>query len=247
MLINGMSPEKYNAKQWRVTIGPSALKNSTTWEEGATAPFFQTPFVGAKTIKVVMMVKGNSREEISMNCDGIVRECLAESVILKLDGYDETEFIVSITKYSIDEKSIGKWSLLTLEFTGITCSEVKTVVFDTRNSTMIEGAITNNWITCPCEIKISKIPVDTNYREITIHINGFGYKENKVVINNGIYGQDTVIINQDGVRYGAGNVIPSNTINKLPALFNGENGIFIYDEEYREKYEVEIKYREIYP
>lgn len=116
MKINNWDIAEANAKQWNVTIGNHSVTGASEWVRGSPNPFLCKNDIGFKPIKIVLLVKGNGREEILRNKSEILSKFL-EPVELELDNF-ENKFRAVLTKHQTDEKSMKRWHTLTLELSG---------------------------------------------------------------------------------------------------------------------------------
>ena len=114
MLIGTWNNQNAGAKQWRVTVGSHQISNNSEWTAGSPIPSYTQSILGFKTLKTVLLVKGEGREEILGQCSDILAKCL-EPVELTLDHF-EHKFFGALKKSSMEETSEGRWNLLTLEW-----------------------------------------------------------------------------------------------------------------------------------
>ena len=117
MRINGSDIALYQARQLRVTIGHQEIKNNHSWAPGSGVPYFAPNQYGFKRFQVVLMVKGEGREEIKLNCSRIL-SLIQGKTKLELDGFQTTFVGVLSAAPTREERSRKKWHTLTLDFDG---------------------------------------------------------------------------------------------------------------------------------
>ena len=89
MKINETDIELYQARQRRVNISHMEVKNQSEWAPGSGVPYFASNQYGFKHLQVVLMVKGQDREDIKLNCSKIL-SLIRGKTKLKLDGFGTT-------------------------------------------------------------------------------------------------------------------------------------------------------------
>lgn len=116
MRIDGEDIEKYGARQQNVTMGYSDLSNGSEWNTGNLIPLILPSEVGFKTIKVSVILKGESREKIWENGRKLVTSLIQPSVV-ELTGFSNYFYVV-LKNAQQAEKSIQRWHKATLELKG---------------------------------------------------------------------------------------------------------------------------------
>lgn len=191
MRIGTFDIASVGAKQWNVTFGYSSISNQSKWDTNAVSPMLVNSTYGFKPLKVVILVKGRSREEIVTKVSKIISNCMEYSEI-ELDGY-EHHFIGVLKKHSVSEKSKDRWHDLTLEFD---CYEVGEWV--EVSQARCESLTINNSgnIRCPAEVRIKPTA-----SVASLNVDGFGKRitiqnlvRNAEVVIDGISG----LVNEDG-------------------------------------------------
>lgn len=115
MRINGTDIELYKARQLRVNIGHAEVKNNHYWAPGSGVPYFARNQYAFKRLQIVLMVKGDSREDIKGNCSKIL-SLIRGKTTLELDGFSTTFVGVLSSTPAREERSREHWHNLTLEF-----------------------------------------------------------------------------------------------------------------------------------
>lgn len=122
MKINEWDIKNANAQQWKITFSPSTFENNSVWDAGSLTPAFLPSDIGKKTIKIVMMVRGSSRETILNNISAILSHLL-EPAELYLDNYSggtyNHTFYGVMTKSTTSEFVQDRVHKLTIEFMAI--------------------------------------------------------------------------------------------------------------------------------
>lgn len=150
MKIDNFNISECKAKQWNVTMEHNEIKNDSEWVRGSPVPAFFKNTIGFKPCKVVVLVKGKSRDEILENRSNILSRLL-EPVILTLDGIDH-KFYGILTKHSITEDSIQRFHRLTLEFSGY---EMDDEILNSFSSTTTFTVENPGNITTPAVLEIT--------------------------------------------------------------------------------------------
>ena len=63
MKINNVDISNYDARQARITVGHHDWTLNADWLPGAVLPMYGVSAMSAKALKVVINIKGNSRED----------------------------------------------------------------------------------------------------------------------------------------------------------------------------------------
>lgn len=117
MRINGTDIERFEAKQLRISFGQMELTNQSAWAVGSAVPYFAQNTYGFKRLTVVLMVRGDDREEIKRNCSKILA-LIHGRTELELDAFD-TFFVGALASTPTrEEKTRDRWHDLTMEFVG---------------------------------------------------------------------------------------------------------------------------------
>lgn len=118
MTVNGVDISIYHARQSNVTPGKRSLSNASEWGDGAPAPILISPEFGLKSYKIVLVVYGDTREELWERISGVL-SLFTRYAEVKLDGFEHT-FMLSLTSVQHDERTANKkrWQTLTLEVVG---------------------------------------------------------------------------------------------------------------------------------
>lgn len=143
--INGTDISLYGAKQHTVEMGYGEIKNNSEWVDGCNTPIMLSGTTGFKKIKVTVILKGDTREQIWKNGSQLIAQLLNPAVV-ELDGFSH-KFCVYLKNVSQAERDIQKWHKATLELIGyefgnqmtITVPAEKTV-FEVINEGTIETA-----------------------------------------------------------------------------------------------------------
>lgn len=116
MKINGVDISVFNGKQLKVDIQTSSIEINKEWLKKALIPLTLSSKVSYKQIKLEILFKGNSRDEILKNISNLTAKLKKETELI-LDGYSN-KYIAALSNKST-EKTISKFRyLLKLEFEG---------------------------------------------------------------------------------------------------------------------------------
>ena len=107
MLINDIDIKSFGAKQLTVDISTSSISNDSEYNSKSLIPLFFKGDVSFKTIKVSLLFKGGSRDEILKNISNLMSK-LINKVTLNLEGYNS--FFDVILQDSETEKSVSKFA-----------------------------------------------------------------------------------------------------------------------------------------
>lgn len=234
MKINGTDISVYGGRQHTVEMGYSSLSNGSEWQDGDLAPFLLGTTAGFKEIKVSVILKGSSRQEIWNNGSRLVA-ALLEPCDVTLDGFDH-HYMVCLKNAEQAETSIRRWHRAELHLRGYEFAEQKTAMSAeqafqiTNNGTLKTPAILE--VTAPIGYVSASVYGLTKNRAtgenqpITIS----RLEKGKTVIIDG----ETGLITQDGANKAA-----DVALYDLPALTPGSNEITADHE-----LSIAIKYKE---
>ncbi|MDO4553710.1 MAG: phage tail family protein [Lachnospiraceae bacterium] len=219
MKINGEDISIWNARQWTVDIEHNEIKNDSEWVRGSPVPAFFSNTLDFKTIKVTLLVKGQSREEIEKNRSDIVAE-LIDPVILELDMFDH-KFKAILIKSSVTENVIKRMHQLVLEFSGYEFGDEISSTFSGTDTITIENP---GNLETPVILEIvpqigastvvfeglCRDPETKDNQDITIRELS---KDKKIILNS-----ETGLITEDGA-----NKFKDVDLWELPSLLPGTN------------------------
>lgn len=114
MLIGTWDISEADARQWNVTPGYHSISNDSEWARGHPIPVLFKNEIGFKTLKIVLLIKANGRQDILKRCSQILSHLL-EPVELTLDGF-EHKFCGILQKHTHSERVMNRWHTFTLEF-----------------------------------------------------------------------------------------------------------------------------------
>lgn len=140
MRIDGKDISVYGAKQHTVEMNYGEISNKSEWVEGCNAPIMVSGKTGFKKIKVTVVLKGASRNEIWENGSKLVAK-LINPVIVELDGF-KNKYFVYLKNVSQAEQSIQRWHKATLELIGYEFgNQITIMASDTTFQIMNEGTL----------------------------------------------------------------------------------------------------------
>lgn len=221
MLIGEWNIENANARQHRVTYGTSSISNSSEWTKGSYAPVLLGNVIGFKTIKTVLVVKGEDREEIIRNKSLIISKCL-KPIMLTLDGYQH-KFWAILKKSDTEETSMRRWHLLTLEWNCCECGDRITQTYEGEKKIIINNP--GNIMT-PVIVKI--LP---QIGTATLNITGLTRNEllnetYDIVVENTEISKEIILNGETGLITEDGEIKAGEVeMWELPSLMPGENTI----------------------
>jgi len=141
MKINGVDISQYGAKQWHVAMGYGNVTNTSVWNDGATSPLLLPGTVGMKKIKVTVIIKGGSRQEIWDRGNRIVSSLLSPAVV-DLDGFTN-HFKVVLNNPEHVEAAISRFHKVTLELIGYEYGNRVYLEFNNQNEYYQDGYYIN--------------------------------------------------------------------------------------------------------
>lgn len=150
MLINNIDIKAFGAKQLTVDVSTSSISNNSEYNSKALIPLFFKGEISFKTVKVSLLFKGDSRDEILKNISNLMSK-LINKVTLNLDGYNS--FFDVILQDSETEKSISKYAYKKLlTFIGY---EYKQESTETMNRTLSKTLNVNGNLNTPAIVEIT--------------------------------------------------------------------------------------------
>jgi len=116
MKINGIDIATYEAKQLSVDIQTANINIVNDWLRKSLLPIFLSSYTDFLAIKIQLLFKGDSRDEILLNISNLVSNFMGETD-LELDGYSRNYKAVLTSKTT--NKTISPFTYtLDLEFAG---------------------------------------------------------------------------------------------------------------------------------
>lgn len=116
MTIDGVDIETFNARQWNVSMGFCEISNSSEWLEDSLTPLMLESTTGFKKIKVSVMIRGSTRQEILRNASNLIAR-LKKPAVITLEGF-ENSFYVYLKNAEEAETCLNRWHKAELEFYG---------------------------------------------------------------------------------------------------------------------------------
>ncbi len=127
LTVNGKdTKEIFGVLQWNVEPGFLEVKNQSEWIDGTLTPMMLRSTTGFKKMKVTVMIRGSTRQEIWRKSGNFISELL-EPCDIKLDGFDH-HYILYLTNPEQTETSLNRWHKATLELYGYEQGEEVTTV-----------------------------------------------------------------------------------------------------------------------
>jgi hypothetical protein len=222
MKIDGVDIAAYGAQQWNVYPAFSQISNNSEWIDGTCIPLMLNSTTGFKKMKVAVLIRGSTRQEIWKQASNLVA-CLLKPSIIQLDGF-EHNYYMYLDNAEEAETSLKRWHKATLEFAGyeygnehsVTTAEKELSVINEGNMetpaiieiTPLIG-LTSVTITGIVRDKITGEDKPVTVRELTM---------NKPVILDG----ETGLINEGGE-----NKFSKVDLWDFPSLLPGENHITV--------------------
>ena len=116
MKINDIDVSTFGGRQWNVTPGFVTVKNNSEWVAGAPTPSLTDSYIQMASLKVAILIRGNSRDEILLKCSNLIAQ-LMSPVTIELDGFTR-QFVGAVSKWDLTESSRKRFHLLTIEASG---------------------------------------------------------------------------------------------------------------------------------
>lgn len=227
MRIDGVDSLRYGVQQWTVEPDYCSVKNSSEWIAGSSTPLMLKGVVGFKKLKVSVMIRGNTRQEIWERSSDFIAS-LIQPRTFKFDGFDHS-FYLYLNNASQAEKSLKKWHKATLELVGYEYGdEVKVKVSDIPIGG--QELLYQNAGNLETPVIIEFVPA-IGVESLTI--NGFGRnaytgKEEPYIINNLTKGQKVKIDGESGLVTEAGkNKFADIYFWQLPTFLPGLNKVTV--------------------
>ena len=223
MTVDGKDvKEVYGVEQWNVSLACSNISNASEWTTGAALPFMVEGTAGLKTIKVTVMIRGTSRDDIWIKAEAFVAELIRPCEI-KLDGF-EHRFYMFLKNVTQTEISLNRYHKATLELTGYEYGE------EVQISSAAKSIAVNNpgTLLTPAVIEITPV-----INLVSLTVGGlvrdrFTEVEKSIVISNLINGSKIVIDGETGMVTQAGvNKFSEVSLWDLPTLKPGANTVTV--------------------
>lgn len=222
MTVNGVDVIKYGVRQWNLQPDFSELKNESEWISGAMLPMMQNGTAGFKKMKVSIMIRGDTRQEIWQKSGDFIAG-LMDPCEYRFDNFEHC-FYGYLKNASQAETSLQRWHKATLELVGY---EYGAEVINSTTAKTIAVQNEGNMLT-PAIIEITPV---INLVELSIGglVRNFNTGEEKVIkvrnLNNGrkiIIDGVTGLITEEGI-----NKFAEVDLWDLPALLPGNNQITV--------------------
>ena len=218
MKINGVDISQYEARQLRISIEHTSIKNESEWAAGATVPYFAKNTYGFKKLTLTLLVKGSDRENIKRHCSEIVG-LITGKTVLELDNFNSTFIGALDSTPKRTERSRQHWHNLELTFVGME--------YDLpRVFTGSESIAINNPGTLPSPVVVTLTPRTSiataaftgfcrdSYTGIDLPVVVEQLQTGKVITIDGITG----LVTQDGT-------LKNIDMWAMPSVMPGENTI----------------------
>lgn len=228
MTINGWDISEADAVQWNVTPGFRSISNDSEWVRGSPVPVLSGNATGFKTVKVVLLVKGDRDREVILDRCSRILSRLLEPAELALDDFSH-KFFGILSRHSLEENPLNvpfvkfnRAAKLTLEFS---CYEyADTVTQGFTGQTQMPVTNPGNIIT-PVRVEITP-RIGTSFIVLT----GLCRDRNTgadlpITIKELEAGKTVVLDGETGLFTQSGEIKPEVEIWELPALLPGTNTI----------------------
>lgn len=222
MTINGVDISVYKAKQWNVQMGFSGLSNESEWIDGAISPNMLNTSTGFKTVKVSVVIRGRTRQDIWNNAGNLVAALLKPCEIT-LDGFTH-KFLMYLKNATQAERSLQRWHKATLELVGYeygaevsTTTSAKEFIITNEGNLMTPAIVELTPLIGLVSVTITGLVRDgVTGEDKPITISKLT-KDKKIVING-----ETGLITEE-----SGNKFSDADIWDFPSLLPGENKITV--------------------
>lgn len=201
------------------------ISNESEWVEGSVSPILLNGAVGFKKIKVTVIIKGTSRENIWENASNLVASLLNPATI-KLDGFSH-EYYCYLKNASEAEMSLKRWHKATLELYGYEYAQQVVVTTSSKVTTITNEG---NLIT-PAVVEITP-----SIGKVDLTLCGLVRNEvsgaDEPIIIRGLEKDKTIIIDGESglVTVNGENKFKDVILKDLPSLLPGNN-IVSFDKE----------------
>lgn len=223
MTVDGKNvKEVYGIEQWNVSPAYAAVSNESEWTAGAALPFMVEGTAGLKTIKVTVMVRGTSRDDIWKKAEAFVATLLRPCEI-RLDGF-EHRFYMYLKNATQTEISLNRHHKATLELTGYEHGD------EVQISSAAKSIAVNNpgTLLTPAIVEITPV---INLASLTITglvRDRYTGTDKPIVISNLINGSKIIINGETGMATQGGvNKFSEVSLWDLPTLEPGENTVTV--------------------
>lgn len=243
MTVNGQDTEEtFGVQQWNVVPGFLEIKNQSEWIDGTLTPMMLKSTTGFKKMKVTVMIRGSTRQDIWRKSSKFIAELL-EPCDIRLDGFDH-HYILCLTNPTQAEKSLNRWHTATLEFLGYEQGEEVSTTTTAKDFTVTNEGDQET----PAVIELTPLIGLTS-----ITLNGFTRnlntgEEKPIVIKNLTKDKVIRLDGESGLITEAGNNKFSDTeLWDFPSLLPGANHITIEClESQQELVNITVKYKPRY-
>lgn len=225
--IDGVDVSAYGVQQWTIEPEISEIKNASEWMAGSNIPTMLKSTIGFKKMKIGIMIRGNSRQDIWQKANAFIAKLL-EPREYQFDGFSHF-FYGYIKNAQQAETSLRRWHKATLEWEGVEYgSQVSTqanlfysVSPDRKMNIKNDGTVVT-----PAIVEIKPV---INLADLTLTglvRNSYTGEEKPIRINNLTNGQTIVIDGESGlVTQNGANKFVDVDLWDLPTLKPGANVI----------------------
>lgn len=186
MKIDGIDIRKYNAKQLTVDIQPPKIAVETEWIDGAPVPLEFETFIKAGTLKLSILFRGNSRNQIVRNVSEFMA-LLTHGVLIQLDGY-KGYYKGKLTDDGLTKTIVKTRYTVNLTFSGYMIDDEIKNTYRDRRTAQFEVLGTRD---APCVLEITPTVSMVEYR-----VEGFG--DDPIIIQNLEAGKTIIIDGESG-------------------------------------------------
>lgn len=186
MKIDGIDIRKYNAKQLTVDIQPPKIAIETEWIDGAPVPLEFETFIKAGTLKLSILFRGNSRNQIVRNVSEFMA-LLTHGVLIQLDGY-KGYYKGKLTDDGLSKTIVKTRYTVNLTFSGYMIDDEIKNTYTDRRTAQFEVLGTRD---APCVLEITPTVGMVEYC-----VDGFG--DDPIIIQNLEAGKTIVIDGESG-------------------------------------------------
>lgn len=220
--VNGIDVSRYGVQQWFVQPELSKISNSSEWTEGVRLPTLLKSTIGFKKMKVGIMIRGKTRQEIWEKSSDFIA-ALLEPQEYRFDGFDHI-FFGCVSNAEQAETCLKHWHKATIQLEGYEYGAEIVNTSTARNITINnEGNLET-----PAIVEVTPLINLVNMTLTGFVKNNFTGEDRPIIIRNLTKGRTITINGESGlITEGGANKFKDVELWDLPVLQPGMNSITV--------------------
>lgn len=222
MKVNGVDTDVYGIQEWKIEPGFSEIVNESEW---TPLPLLLKGRARFKTIKVSVLIKGNTREEIWEKSGSFIAKLL-DPCVYQFQGFQHF-FYMYLKNAEQAEMSLQRWHKATLELAGYEYGqEVSFSHTAPQGRSMI--LFNKGNLNTPAVVEVLPVINLASLKISGLVRNETTGEEKSILIRNLINGKKIIIDGENGLITQEGeNKYHETDLWDLPSLLPGENSITV--------------------